>query len=89
MPGNEKDEIKKAVQKQTAREAEQFGKQEEARPRFSPVDLAAALDAQMDGDARLLIELCRGKFVYDFSAGLWYRWNGFFWEEDILNEVMS
>jgi hypothetical protein len=89
---NDIDEIKEAVKKQTALEAEQFGKpanNDDNRVEFSPADLETALNAQMDGDARLLIELCRDDFCFDAAAGMWFRFNGSHWEEDILNEIMS
>ena len=42
-----------------------------------------------DGDARLFVELHRGRFLYDHAAGVWYKWNGHYWVEDFLNEVMA
>jgi putative DNA primase/helicase len=49
----------------------------------------AWLHANEDGDAKLLVELLKGRFMYDHAAGVWYKWNGHYWVEDFLNEVMA
>ncbi|MGB5217571.1 MAG: phage/plasmid primase, P4 family [Smithella sp.] len=46
-----------------------------------------ALTDNEDGDARLFIELNKGRFLYDAAAGRWYVWTGQFWEKDTLGEA--
>ncbi len=48
-----------------------------------------ALSANEDGDAHLLIELCRGKYRFDLFEDPrfgWYYWNDHFWRQDVKNE---
>jgi len=56
---------------------------------FSSKWVMARLQANEDGDARLIVELLRGRFLYDHASGVWYKWNGNYWVEDYLNEVMA
>ena len=56
---------------------------------FSSKFVMACLHANEDGDARLFIELHRGRFVYDTAAGVWFKWAGNYWVEDLLNEAMA
>ena len=48
-----------------------------------------ALEDNEVGDGRLFKEHYRDKFCYDHSEGQWYRFNGNFWEEDIVNEAFA
>jgi len=48
-----------------------------------------ALEDNEVGDGRLFKEHYRDKFCYDHSEGQWYRFNGSFWEEDIVNEAFA
>lgn len=45
------------------------------------------LRANEDGDARLYVELHRGRFTYDHAAGVWFKFSGHAWQEDRLNEA--
>ena len=56
---------------------------------FSSKFVMDCLHANEDGDRKLLIELLRGRFLYDTASGVWYKWNGHYWVEDFLNEVMA
>ncbi|MFL5655225.1 MAG: phage/plasmid primase, P4 family [Ktedonobacteraceae bacterium] len=48
-------------------------------------DLALVLDCLRDeeeGDARLYAHLFRGQCIYDHTEGMWYEWQGHYWERD-------
>jgi len=62
--------------------------QEERDPIPSAVVLARLRENE-DGDARLFVELHRGRFLFDHAASVWYKWTGNYWAEDFLNEVMA
>lgn len=55
---------------------------------FSSKRIREALSRNEDGDAGMLIELCRGRFVWDSSEGRWYVNRGHYWELDTLGEAM-
>lgn len=40
------------------------------------------LHDEEEGDARLYAHLFRGKCVYDHTEGMWYEWQGHYWERD-------
>lgn len=40
-----------------------------------------------DGDAKLLIAECQGKFCYDHSNQNWYYWNDHYWRLDKINNI--
>jgi putative DNA primase/helicase len=85
-----KEEIISAVAQQTSKEASEFGKTAEKNtPRFSSSDIWKACEAQEEGDAQITIELLRNRYLYDKSSNKWYRWNGFYWVEDTLEQVMA
>lgn len=46
-----------------------------------------ALAANEDGDARLYVDLHRGRLVYDMAAGRWFTYTGHTWQKDTLNEA--
>ena len=48
-----------------------------------------ALNSNEDGDARLFIELHRGRFLFDHAASRWFEWAGHYWREDELNQAMA
>ncbi|MBI4767855.1 MAG: helix-turn-helix domain-containing protein [Deltaproteobacteria bacterium] len=48
--------------------------------RYSSTDLISCLEANEDGDARLYIELNRGKKVFVHSAGTWFIYNQHYWQ---------
>ena len=54
---------------------------------FSSKFVMACLHANEDGDARLFVELHRGRFLYDHAAGVWLKFSGHVWQEDLLNEA--
>ena len=54
---------------------------------FSSKWVMACLHENEDGDARLYVELHRGRFVYDTAAGVWDRWTGNYWKDDLLDEA--
>ncbi|MEW6187695.1 MAG: phage/plasmid primase, P4 family [Thermodesulfobacteriota bacterium] len=62
--------------------------QEDPAP-ISPAFVLDCLRSNEDGDARLFIELHRGRFLFDLSAGVWYKWAGHHWPKDFLNEAMA
>jgi putative DNA primase/helicase len=56
---------------------------------LSSQEILEALNANEDGDARLFIELHRGRFCYDHSAGQWFKWSGHFFQEDIVEDALQ
>jgi putative DNA primase/helicase len=36
----------------------------------------------------LYTQIHRGQFLYDHAAGRWYKWTGYYWQEDFLNEAL-
>jgi putative DNA primase/helicase len=62
--------------------------QEEPAP-IPPAFVLDCLRSNEDGDAKLFVELHRGRFKYDHAVGVWYKWAGNYWTEDLLNEVMA
>ncbi len=66
------------------------GHDREGEPEQIPAAvILARLRDQEDGDARLFVDLHRGRFIFDHAAGTWFKWAGHFWTEDFLNEVMA
>ncbi len=55
---------------------------------FPSGDIINALRQNEDGDAWIYIETNRGHLLYDHTENLWYLWNGYYWELDILNEAL-
>lgn len=41
------------------------------------------------GDARVLLELYRGRFVYDQAGDTWFEWQGHFWLRDRLRQLQD
>jgi putative DNA primase/helicase len=60
---------------------------EQDAPLFTSKEILHALACNEDGDAGLYIETHRGRFCYDHAAGLWYKWAGHYWQEDLLWEA--
>lgn len=56
---------------------------------FTSAEVLDALGKNEDGDARLFIELNRGRFCYDTAERRWYVWTDHFWSKDILSEVIA
>lgn len=52
-------------------------------------DIIAACSKNQDGDAELLVRLCRNRFVYDHAAKTWYKWYGHFWGIDKVDEIIK
>ena len=66
---------------------------QKAREYVSPKGIGSkeifkALNDSEVGDARLYVDLHRGKFCHDHSIGQWYKWNGSYWELDMTHEFM-
>ncbi|MBI4768147.1 MAG: hypothetical protein HY787_26715 [Deltaproteobacteria bacterium] len=59
-----------------------------AQKGFNSQFVLSCLVDNEDGDARLYIELNRGKKVYDHSAGVWFIYNQHYWQEDLVEEVL-
>jgi putative DNA primase/helicase len=79
------EEIKKALG------IEATTKQGEPAPQQEGIlsaNILAALTANETGDRWIYVQLHGGKFVYDASAGVWYKWEGHYWTEDITNESL-
>ncbi|MGD0230109.1 MAG: phage/plasmid primase, P4 family [Syntrophorhabdales bacterium] len=72
----------------SAEDALPVAEDEESAPDQLPsTDILDALGANEDGDARLLVMLHRGRFLYDHAAGRWYTWSKNHWREDLIEEV--
>ncbi len=56
---------------------------------FSRNEIKDALQSNEVGDAALFIKMFRGKFVYDHAAGVWYCWNGQYWELDKRSTALA
>jgi len=70
---------------QTKRAAVPQAKSEQTKtdkPRITARDLSEALRLNQVGDARLFMRLFEGRFAYDNSEGVWYRFDGVCWRED-------
>lgn len=55
---------------------------------FSSAEIMEALRRNEDGDAKLYVELHRGRLCFDTTAGRWYIWGSHHWQEDILNDAL-
>lgn len=64
-------------------------KSKDKRDKMPSQRVMKALNSDEVGDAVLLIELLKDKFIYDQSAGIWFYWNDHFWRHDIQNQIMS
>jgi putative DNA primase/helicase len=63
---------------------------QERRVHAAPSDdfiFRCATDSQR-GDARLLVDLLKDRYVFDHSRGIWYRWIEHFWAEDEVNTIL-
>ncbi|MGA2223154.1 MAG: phage/plasmid primase, P4 family [Syntrophobacteraceae bacterium] len=79
--------IQQEVAAEVEREKEQFQLTEPDTTK--PKDIQRALRDGQDGDARLLIQLCHDKLLYDHSSRKWYCWKAHFWEEDLIEDVVG
>lgn len=41
------------------------------------------------GDARVLIYLFRDRFRHDHASGRWYQWQGHYWVEDVIFNIVA
>jgi putative DNA primase/helicase len=55
---------------------------------FTDVEILNFAKAGQVGDSRLFIRLFTGKFLYDHTAGRWYRWGGHYWVDDEVETVL-
>lgn len=53
-------------------------------PRFTTKELLKHVAANEFGDAALYKTLAGGRYCYDYTADVWFKWNGRYWEPDIL-----
>ena len=60
-----------------------------AKQGFKSQLVLSCLEANEDGDARLYMELNRGKKVFDHSAGAWFIYNQHYWQEDLVEEALK
>jgi len=56
---------------------------------LSSAFVLARLRDQEDGDAKLFIDLHRGRFLFDHAAGVWFEFIGHSWQEDLLNQATA
>lgn len=83
-------QIQQAVEEQVEIEKLDYENSQTTAPKYiSSADILYALDANEDGDARLLVQLCKGKYCYDHAEGNWYRFNGNHWEQDAVNNAIK
>lgn len=61
---------------------------EPAPPVFTPQEIDDAFARNEFGDAMLAVKLLRGKYCFDNTAKLPYRFNGIVWELDVNNSYM-
>jgi len=65
---------------------------DEAFEKYGKKPTEAILEAAFDGQAgcaRLFREVYKGQFVFDHSAGVWYRWAGDYWELDPVGDPVA
>jgi putative DNA primase/helicase len=75
---------------QTAGKIIHFRRRPEDTTQEEPVSLPetqldfvlACLQDEEEGDARLYAHLFRGKCVHDHTEGMWYEWQGHYWQRD-------
>ena len=84
------DAITKEVENMVQKEQGQYGGVTAVVP-LTPAtnDILTALHANEKGDAWLFINCQRQRFCFDHSLEKWFRWNGHFWEEDVIGYVYS
>jgi len=56
---------------------------------FTLNEIFESLDKDEEGDAQLFIKTYKKRFAFDHSEGIWYVFNGHFWERDKLDEVIA
>ena len=88
------DEIKRQVQQQIESEEKEYAEEVTIDPDrdtisgFSSSDIVTALNNNESGDAVLFKTLFKDKTLYDHSEGIWYLWDGNYWKEDKIEEVL-
>lgn len=79
------DAIQQAVAARVAEEAGQLGEDRPGVTGVSPRFVRACLKANEVGDGLLFVELMRGQFTWNASAGEWLYWAGHYWQRDTRN----
>ncbi len=83
----DKDELRKRIRAVKGKEkASEFLKPDEL---FTEAEVWKAVTSQQDGDAYLTYRLLKDQVCYDKASGRWHEWEGHYWKEDELDEIMS
>ena len=91
------DEIRRQVQQQIDSEEKEYADEvkevavdpdKDKISGFSSSDIITALNNNESGDAVLFKTLFKDKTLYDHSEGIWYLWDGNYWKEDKIEEVL-
>ncbi|SHJ23951.1 putative DNA primase/helicase [Malonomonas rubra DSM 5091] len=81
--------IQQAVETRVAEEAEQLGDNRPGVTGVSKKFVRSCLKANEVGDGMLFIELMRGQFIWNTSAGEWLYWAGHYWQRDTKDRAGS
>lgn len=82
-------EILQAVEERRRAERERRKQQDAAPVEITSKFIRDCLYANEFGDGVLFAEIHTGKFIYDKTAGEWYRWTGHHWEIDIEEKSLA
>ena len=89
------DDIKRRVQDQIEFEQKEYladlkdsQEQKSVIEGFSNSEIIDALRNNESGDANLFKKIFKDKMIYDHAEGLWYLWEGDYWQEDKIEEVL-
>ena len=79
-------EIKKKVASRTKGTSKKK-KTKEEKPDSNFVDQCYSDNVM--GDANLFARVCNKRFLFNGNSGMWFRWSGHFWEEDLSNSILA
>lgn len=81
------DDIRKQVQDRVDQEAAQLPQSDDA-PEITSKLIADCLFENERGDGILFATQFRDRFVYCKNSKQWFRWNGNYWEQDIMDTAL-
>jgi putative DNA primase/helicase len=81
------DELKKQVQERVAEETSGIPEADDG-PKIDSKFIQQCLFDNTVGDGMLYATALRNKFVFCKNTGEWYRWDGNYWQRDVMNRSL-
>jgi len=80
--------LRQQVEAQVEQERQIYESEFNEKPLLSSQEILDALKANEDGDAALYILSHKNQFCFDHKIQAWFKWNGNFWQEDVVHDSL-